>query len=382
VVPNSSGALNFLDVEGAIPPGPGDRVTDSMSYYGLAEYDFLSHFTLSIEGRYFDEKYSYIFSPYIYSYFGTTPSPATIYITPDPASTKAEYFTPKGTLRYTPTDDFMAYFTVSKGEKPGGYNTVSIVSSVGNNYGPETLLNYELGSKYRLFDRRLILNGDVFYMQYDHKQESVIVADSQTTTGFASEIQNVGSAVVKGFEGTATAFPIPGLMIAASYTYLDSKYTNYPVQVQGGVTAGVVAPLLKNGCTPNTLIGTQYFCVTNLAGNRLEYTPENSAVVTARYTHPIADQLKGFIEADARYTGNRPTDEYNVRFIPSQTVVNAQLGLEADHWTGLVYVENLFNQDKIQSGFLAGDSFHQGQTALVVTPADPIRAGVRLSYKW
>jgi iron complex outermembrane receptor protein len=382
VLPNSSGALNYLDVGDMTPNGPGSRTTDSLSYYGLAEVDFLKYFTLSVEGRYFDENYNYTFSPYIYSYFGATPSAAVIYITPAPASTKADYFTPKATLRFTPTDDFMAYATVSKGEKPGGYNTVSIVSSVGNNYGPETLINYELGMKYRMFDRRLSINGDVFYMDYKNKQESVVVADSVTTTGFASEIANIGSASIKGFEANVTAIPFPGLTLTASYTYLDARYTNYPEAISAGVTAGVYAPLLKNGCTPNTMIGTGVFCTTNLKGNRLEFTPENSVVVTGRYSHSIAGDLRGFVEADGRYTSDRPTDEFNVRFIPAQTIVNAQVGVETDRWTALIYVENLFNQDKIQNAFLVGDTFSSGHTAIIVSPADPIRAGVRVSYKW
>jgi outer membrane receptor protein involved in Fe transport len=381
VVPSSSGALNFLDVGSTIPYSPGSRTTDSISYYGLAEYEFLDKFTASLEGRYFDEKYSYVFSPYLYSYFANTPDPATIYQTPTPASTKADYFTPKFTLRYKASDTLMTYVSAGEGEKPGGYNTVSIVSSVGNNYGPEKLWNYELGTKYQTENHRLAVDAALFWMNYTHKQENVVVANPETPTGFASEIENVGSAVVKGIELNVTLIPVEGLTLNVGYTYLDDKYTNYPLQIQGGVTAGVYAPLIA-GCTPNTAIGTGEFCVTNLKGNRLEMTPTSSAVVMGRYARPVLDDIKGFVEADARYTSNRPMDEYNVRFIPSQTIANAQIGLESERWTALIYVENLFNQDKIQGGFLAGDFFHQGQTEIIVTPADPRRAGARVSYKW
>jgi outer membrane receptor protein involved in Fe transport len=381
VVPSASGALNFLDVGATIPYSPGSRTTNSVSYYGLAEYDFLDKLTASVEGRYFDEKYSYTFSPYLYSYFGTAPDPATVYVVPTPASNKADYFTPKFTLRYKATDDLMAYVSAGEGEKPGGYNTVSIVTSVGNNYGPEKLWNYELGTKYQTDDHRLAVDAALFWMDYTHKQESVIVANPETPTGFASEIENVGSATVKGIELNVTVVPVAGLTLNVGYTYLDDKYTNYPLQIQGGVTAGVYAPLIA-GCTPNTAIGTGEFCVTNLKGNRLEMTPTSSAVFMGRYARPVLSGVKGFLEADARYTSNRPMDEYNVRFIPAQTIANAQIGLESDRWTALIYVENLFNQDKIQGGFLAGDFFHQGQTEIIVSPADPRRAGARVSYKW
>jgi outer membrane receptor protein involved in Fe transport len=381
VLPNSSGALNFQDVGATIPYSPGSRTTDSMSYYGLVEYDFLEKFTASAEGRYFDEKYSYTFSPYLYSYFATAPAPATVYLVPTPASNKADYFTPKFTLRYKASDDLMAYASAGEGEKPGGYNTVSIVSSVGNNYGPEKLWNYELGTKYQMLEHRLVLDAALFWMNYTHKQENVIVADPGTETGFASQIENVGSATVKGIELNLAYAPVDGLTLDLGYTYLDDKYTNYPLQIQGGVTAGVYAPL-TSGCTPNTLIGTGAFCVTNLKGNRLEMTPTSSAVLMGKYAHSVFADVKGFVEADARYTSDRPTDEYNVRFIPAQTAVNGQLGLDGDRWTALVYVENLFNQDKIQGAFLAGDFFHQGQTEIIVTPAAPRRAGARISYRW
>jgi outer membrane receptor protein involved in Fe transport len=218
-------------------------------------------------------------------------------------------------------------------------------------------------------------------MNYTHKQENVIVADPGTETGFASQIENVGSATVKGIELNLAYAPVDGLTLDLGYTYLDDKYTNYPLQIQGGVTAGVYAPL-TSGCTPNTLIGTGAFCVTNLKGNRLEMTPTSSAVLMGKYAHSVFADVKGFVEADARYTSDRPTDEYNVRFIPAQTAVNGQLGLDGDRWTALVYVENLFNQDKIQGAFLAGDFFHQGQTEIIVTPAAPRRAGARISYRW
>ena len=375
----ASGGLNTAETIGSVPYAPGSRETRHISGYAIVEYDFLHNFTASFEGRYSSEKYDYTFSPYLYTAGAgiTAPAPAIIYTTPTPASTGTDFFTPKFLLRYKPSEDLMIYASAAKGEKPGGYNTVSIISSTGNRFGPEKLWNYELGLKSRLFDDRLSFEGALFYMNYTGKQESVIVVNPATVTGFASEIQNVGGAVVKGLEATFAYQPMRELLLSVSYTYLDDKYTDYRVDANSTLTASLIA-----SCTPNTMIGTGVFCQTNLRGHRLELTPTNVVVANGRYSHQLIDQLDGFIESDVRYTSDRPTDEYNVRFIPAQTIANLRIGLETPRWTGLVYIDNVFDQNKIQGAFLAGDMFFPGRTAITVRPADPRTAGVRLTYKW
>ena len=377
--PFSAGLDAQLLGMGGLPQGYGQRVTQHYSVYGIAEYDFLSHFTASFEGRVARETYSYIFSPL----FGTAalPNAQGIYpivplASPTPATSATDYFTPKVLLRYTPTDDLMVYTSAARGVKPGGFSTVATSSSATAQFKPEKLWNYEVGFKDRLFDRHLLLSASGFYMRYTDKQEALVVPVTFTPTGFVSEVTNIGGAEIKGVEASATLNPIRDLTLSLAYTYLDAKYTDYRLEVNSGAIGALI-----NSCTP-VKIGTGTFCETNLRGNRLERSPENSLVASGRYSHPITELVSAFIEGDLRYTGNRPDDEYNKYFIPAATSVNVRIGAETGKWNAFVYIDNIFDNRAIAGSTLTGDPFKPGSLAFVLNAADPRAVGVRFSYKY
>ncbi len=54
------------------------------------------------------------------------------------------------------------------------------------------------------------------------------------------------------------------------------------------------------------------------------------------------------IEGDIIYLGDRWQDEFNQIELKSYTLVNLRLGLAAEKWEVLAYVDNLFDEDTVQ----------------------------------
>ncbi len=84
----------------------------------------------------------------------------------------------RGGAEYDLTKDNLVYLTVSTGHKAAGFNdTVLDVDQqvVNSDFGPETILSFELGSKNVLADRRLKLNASAFFFTYEGMQFQTIV---------------------------------------------------------------------------------------------------------------------------------------------------------------------------------------------------------------
>ncbi len=126
------------------------------------------------------------------------------------------------TLDYQITDNILAFAKVSTGYKSGGFNP----RSVDDGFNPETVTAYELGFKSDLFDRRLRINGSVFY----NKQDNLQVQQFRAGSGGAQSLTtNAGKADFKGIELEVTAVPVEGLTLYANGSYIDRNYKQFIV---------------------------------------------------------------------------------------------------------------------------------------------------------
>src|SRR3546814_3346225 len=81
----------------------------------------------------------------------------------------------------------------------------------------------EIGVKSQFWDRRVTLNLSVYDVTYKNLQTTVTVRDS--TGAPATALINAAEAKAKGFEAELTVRPVEGLMLNATWGYIDGKIT-------------------------------------------------------------------------------------------------------------------------------------------------------------
>jgi outer membrane receptor protein involved in Fe transport len=172
---------------------------------------------------------------------------------------------------YKVNRDLLLYVNVAKGYKAGGYPTTGALFQT--SYLPvkqESLLDYEAGFKAQLADRRVSLNGAVFWYDYRNKQLLTRIIDP--FAGLIPALANIPKSRVRGAELELTAVPVEGLQISGGVTYLDAKITNYT-----GINAGGVP--------------------SDFAGTDIPFTSKWQYVASVDYAVPMEGSFRPFVGA-------------------------------------------------------------------------------------
>ena len=108
---------------------------------------------------------------------------------------------PRLDLSYIPNPDLTVYATVAKGFRPGGANQglpSLCSSSAAPPFSSDSVVNYELGQKWRSGDGRLTVNADIFYISWHGVQQALtlpcgyqIIANAGNGRSFGPEIEVV-----------------------------------------------------------------------------------------------------------------------------------------------------------------------------------------------
>jgi iron complex outermembrane receptor protein len=160
-------------------------------------------------------------------------------VTPQNAETENTFFDWRIGAEYDLAERSMLYATVSTAHKAGGYND-TIFGPAGpdgptlfnQNYDPESLIAFELGSKNELLDRHLRLNASLFYYRYRDQvfQQIVQIAedpdpnDGMNTAPNTSVRQNATSSNLYGLD-LDVLFALPlGFELEAHALVMDARF--------------------------------------------------------------------------------------------------------------------------------------------------------------
>ena len=252
---------------------------------------------------------------------------------------------------YQWTEQLMSYARISTGYKSGGFdaragdNTLT-GTSFPFTFAPEKATAYEVGAKTELFDRKLRLNGDLFYTKYDNLQ----IPQYSGGNGFTPN----ADAHYQGFELEAQAVPIENVKLDGSIGYVDPVYDKFLfLDPNTGLTADI-----KDSA-------------------KFPYVPRWTMHVGAEYTFPPLGFGTLTARSDYAYTSSRyffateilnPANEaikdsgqhlLSARLILSEVSVGGGATLEASF-----FGENLLNEDLRVAGIdfgssigMAGDNF-------------------------
>ncbi|RKF22950.1 TonB-dependent receptor [Altericroceibacterium spongiae] len=164
-------------------------------------------------------------------------------------------FTPKAGLSYQADDNNLFYATWSKGFRAGAANA-PVPPICGNldtpdSYGSDKVESWEVGSKNKLFDRRLQIAASAYVIDWKDIQQSVYIQSCGI-----QYTDNLGSARSKGFDLQLSLKPVSGLSLEAALGYNSSEYTATVLSAEG---AQLVEDGDKLGTSPWTgSVGAQY----------------------------------------------------------------------------------------------------------------------------
>ncbi|MEO1245938.1 MAG: TonB-dependent receptor [Pseudomonadota bacterium] len=148
---------------------------------------------------------------------------------------------------YEWTDSLSTYLKWSTGYKAGGVNTRSVSFAP---FEEETAETVELGLKSEFWGQRARLNAAVFMTEYDDLQLDFLDPVNPTILETINAARKVD---VDGLEIDLTVTPFEGLLVGASYSYLDDNMPLQPNPVAGGLLQQFYVPLAPKHAGAMTL---------------------------------------------------------------------------------------------------------------------------------
>ncbi len=195
--------------------------TSAYALYGQASYSVIPDALKIIAGiRYSDETKDYVITNF------TAPVGTFNFNTQTAAKAGGQAKYSKVTWRlgaeYNLTRDNMLYATVSTGFESGGINNNSSNALIPQSYEPQTVTAYEIGSKNRLADGKLILNFSAFYN--DFKNLQITILDPITNLSYYA---SAGAGRSYGAEVEARTSFVEGFHADFTAALLDAQFTKY-----------------------------------------------------------------------------------------------------------------------------------------------------------
>jgi outer membrane receptor protein involved in Fe transport len=225
-------------------------------------------------------------------------------------------------LAYKVSDQVNTYVQIAQGYRSGGTNDQTAAELAGvtipDGYGSDALWSYEWGVKTTLLDRKLYLNGAIFYIDWSDIQVSDQATDGTISFPYTG---NGGQADVKGAEIELDARPVDGLQLTLNGNYNLARLTeDNPVATTGR------------------------------KGDRIPYVPKWSGSASINYTTDLPGLgVEGSISADASYQGAMATKFNstisNYQQLDDYWLVGVHAGVKKDAWSVNLNVTNLLDDN-------------------------------------
>ncbi len=160
-----------------------------------------------------------------------------------PSAGESKPVTPRFVLNYQPDADSLYYASAAKGFRPGGINTTLPANclpaglspaAAAAPFTPDSLWQYEVGTKNTLLDRHLTVSASAYYLQWKNIQQFVYLSCG---LGFD---YNLGEATGKGGDVELEWRATDGLTLGFTAAYTDTSFNNN-ITLPGGTDQLVAA---------------------------------------------------------------------------------------------------------------------------------------------
>ncbi len=241
-----------------------------------------------------------------------------------------------GRINYDISKDHMVYASVSTGYKSGG------TQDRGLTYQPETLTNYEVGSKSSFMNGAVKVNNALFYMDFKDFQFNSPVNFSDGSRGLS--IENADGAEVYGLETEIAARLTPVDRLSVSFALLKTKL--------GALVAGSNDYTLPSPCA----VKPEFDRCLDVTGNTLPHAPRFSTTIMYQHTFNLANGGTLIPRVTAHYETDAELSVFNYGPEDRQeSYATADLGLRYQNkgWWVDAFVRNV-NDKKIKTSAFNG----------------------------
>jgi iron complex outermembrane receptor protein len=326
--------------EGSVNFDTNKHETTSFAAFGQANWNFAEDWRLTLGGRVtYEEKERSGTQETVPETQFDAPPVAGPTLSLDDQRDETD-FSPMVSLAHFLRDDLMIYASFAQGFKSGGFNQVRTAAGVNGEFDDERSRNYEIGWKGSWLDRRLQVNGTVFYVDYDDFQ-------AQGFDGTNITVRNAGSLESKGVELDVIYLPTSNLTLGTAIGYNDAEYQDF----EGGECTAAQVFAVTGG---NPLIFPD--CEQDLTGERLDNAPEWTVSSYAQYESAVpGTDLNWFGRLEHNYTDEfymaQDLDENLLN--DDAHLVNLRMGIYGGDrkWEVTAWARNLTDEETYVIGF-------------------------------
>ncbi len=260
---------------------------------------------------------------------------------------------PRVSLNFAMSDDWSVYASVAEGFRPGGINPGGMLAtppcvveldalgfdSAPVSYESDSLVSYEVGTRYRSPEGRLRMSAAAFSIDWSDIQTLKFL---RCGAGF---IENAGAAESKGLEVELEAAPLDSLELVFAASLNNAELSEDVPNLNG------------------------------MRGDRVPGAPRITARGGARIVFPAFGGRDGFAQADLQYVGTTYMEFDGTPEVPSYTIANLRFGVDAESWSAVLFIDNAANED----GALFINDNPVGKW---LTPIRPRTVGVSLNWRF
>ncbi|MAC33010.1 MAG: hypothetical protein CME38_05320 [Haliea sp.] len=275
-------------------------------------------------------------------------------------------------------DQGSLYLTWSEGFLSGGLSEAP--SGQLEIFQPEEVENWELGFKLDLLDRRLRLNGALFYSDYTNRQLTTLVINPEVSSPSPATI-NAAESTIQGFELETSWLPVPNLLVGFNATFTDGDIQEFMDQ-QITIADSSVPP--GPGCVrANLTILEVDSCPNDRSSENLPRLAEQSFLLSVQYhwetpIGQVTPRLQASLKKDIEFCFDALSCQTGLWLEDEQFDLSARLGWTSldQRWSAALYGSNLTDETYLVGGTALVES--SGTGGYAVNP--PRMYGLDLRY--
>ena len=334
-------------------PAGGSSLTssyDEFSAFGSVKLNFTKRLSVEVGGRYTNNWQT--------SFIVNRAGLANFLAADDaqgPINSQESVFTWSVAPSFHFNDDGQFYARIATGYRPGGPNNpvANRPPDFPTEFQSDSTINYEIGTKGFLFDRKVSFDLAAFYIDWTNIQ---VVTGIVLAGRSFSIVANAGKATSQGFEWSVSYTPVKGLTIGTVGSYVDAK------------------------------LGTALPNIPASVGQQLSFVPDFSNTVNLDYSGQLGGR-KVTIGGSWSYVGTRFTSFAAPATaaiigghipLPSYSTFSLQAGVTFGRVDLTLYTRNLTDARGITTYNIAGGANFTG-TGVIIQPRT---VGIRMAIKY